>query len=287
MASGKTKIPTSSLAESQMKPSPAECLPAPNEQTATVIDPFPPIVDADTFLETEFPDEPEVIQGVATLQSLILISAPSKAGKTWICTHAAAAASNGDPWQGFRTSKGKVLYINLELKERTFQSRLRAIKRALCVKSLPNLKLWHLRGKRADYLTLFAKIKERIAGQGFILIIIDPIYKIYGGLSENVAEEMATLCNALNQLSMDLNTAIMIATHHPKGNQAGRSAIDRISGSGVLARAADALIDFSPHQEEGFYCVERTCGSSPLFSLLLSSSIIRCFAATMPKMQKI
>ena len=50
----------------------------------------------------------------------------------------------------------------------------------------------------------------------------------------------------------------MFAAHFSKGNQALKAAMDRISGSGVIARDADAIITLTAHDSPNAYTVEAT-----------------------------
>lgn len=50
-------------------------------------------------------------------------------------------------------------------------------------------------------------------------------------------------------------TALVYADHFSKGNQAGKKAIDRISGSGVTARDPDAIVTITELEDEGGGCL--------------------------------
>lgn len=54
---------------------------------------------------------------------------------------------------------------------------------------------------------------------------------------------MADLCSLFDRASSALGAAIVCCHHHSKGSQGWKAAADRASGSGVLARDADALLD--------------------------------------------
>jgi RecA-family ATPase len=73
------------------------------------------------------------------------------------------------------------------------------------------------------------------------LIILDPIYKAYDGRDENSAGDMAEVLNELDRLIRELDTSVAFAAHFPKGNLSSRTAMDRISGSGVFARDPEAI----------------------------------------------
>src|SRR2546422_11780519 len=80
------------------------------------------------------------------------------------------------------------------------------------------------------YTTLFRslpKIRDT-AKQDFALIILDPIYKIYGQTDENSAGDVARLLNAIEDLAVNTDAAVAFGTHFSKGNQAGRSEERRV-----------------------------------------------------------
>ena len=56
---------------------------------------------------------------------------------------------------------------------------------------------------------------------------------------------MTQLMGAFDRLANNLNCAVVFAAHFPKGNLSKRTAMDRISGSGVFARDPDAIITLS------------------------------------------
>jgi predicted transcriptional regulator len=115
-----------------------------------------------------------------------------------------------------------------------------------------------LRGHAASYEVLFPKILERIKTARYSLIILDPIYKCYGGTDENSAGQVAQLLNAIEQLAVQTGAAVAFGAHFAKGNAAGKESIDRISGSGVFARDPDALLTFTRHEAADAFTVEAT-----------------------------
>jgi hypothetical protein len=67
----------------------------------------------------------------------------------------------------------------------------------------------------------------------------------------------------LEQIAVKTAAAVLYAAHFSKGNQAGKEAIDRISGSGVWTRDADSIITLTKHKEEGAYTVDLTLRNLP------------------------
>jgi hypothetical protein len=88
------------------------------------------------------------------------------------------------------------------------------------------------------------------------LIVLDPLYKVLGGRQENSPEQMAELMSHLEGLTLTRKAAIVYPSHYSKGNQSEKAHIDRISGSGVLARDPDAICTLTRHQEDFCYSVE-------------------------------
>jgi hypothetical protein len=121
-----------------------------------------------------------------------------------------------------------------------------------------NLLTWNLRGKCYDLSIMLSSARQRLKDVpgGLKLIILDPIYKTYGGRDENAAGDMASLMLELEQFADDCGAAIAFAAHFSKGNQAAKSAMDRISGSGVIARDPDAIVTFTDHEDEGCFVME-------------------------------
>ena len=197
----------------------------------------------------------------------LVIGGSSKMGKTWTLLDLALAVASGGYWLGkFKCEQGAVLYVNLELDGCTAGRRMEWIAtfREVAVDGkLPpeiheNLLTWNLRGKCYDLSIMLSAARQRVkeVPGGLKVIILDPIYKTYGGRDENAAGDMASLMLELEQFADECGAAICFAAHFSKGNQAGKDAMDRISGSGVMARDPDAIVTFTQHEEEACFVME-------------------------------
>ena len=136
------------------------------------------------------------------------------------------------------------MYVNLELDRASCLHRFKDVYTALNWQpdNLSNIDIWNLRGKSMPMDKLAPKLIRRAAKKNYIAIIIDPIYKVITG-DENSADQMANFCNQFDKVCTELGVAVIYCHHHSKGNQGGKRSMDRASGSGVFARAPDALID--------------------------------------------
>lgn len=191
------------------------------------------------------PLAPELIEGVLRVGHKMLVAGPSKAGKSYSMVELAVAIAEGKEWLGHKCKQGNVLYINLEIDRASFLKRLKDVYTAMGFKPkhLDAIKIWNLRGRALPMDKLTPKLIRKARELGFIAIILDPIYKVSDG-DENSAEQMGRFCNQFDKLCTELGASAIYIHHHSKGNQSGKKAMDRASGSGVFARDPDASIDF-------------------------------------------
>ncbi len=199
-------------------------------------------------LEDVWNDLPELsaplIKDVLRQGHKMLISGPSKAGKSFSLIELSIAIAEGMKWIRWECAKGKVLYVNLELDRASCLHRFRDVYEALGWRpeNLDNIDIWNLRGKAVPMDKLAPKLIRRAAKKNYIAIIIDPIYKVITG-DENSADQMANFCNQFDKVCTELKAAVIYCHHHSKGSQGGKRAMDRASGSGVFARDPDAILD--------------------------------------------
>lgn len=217
---------------------------------------LPEIVAASKFMENREATPKELISGVLHQGSKLALGGSSKSFKTWTLLDLALSVAYGLKWLGIETVQGPVLYVNFEIQTHMWQNRLEAVADTKGVKLDENIRLWNLRGYAADYRTMVPKIIQRSKSDGYSLIILDPIYKLYGAADENSAGDVAALLNSLEKVAVETGAAIAYGTHFAKGNASTKEAIDRISGSGVFARDPDSLLIFTRHEEDDAFTVE-------------------------------
>ena len=213
---------------------------------------LPQLERLDTLL-AENPVLPEeLIRGILRCGHKMLISGPSKAGKSFLLMELAIAITEGRKWLGFPCKKGRVLYVNLEIDRASCIHRFANIYDALHIRKpcAENLVLWNLRGKAVPLDKLVPQLVRRVRDQHFDAIIIDPIYKVITG-DENSASDMAFFCNQFDKICAETGCAAIYCHHHSKGDQGNRKAADRASGSGVFARDPDAQLDVIELQLDG------------------------------------
>lgn len=204
--------------------------------------------DLETLASVPFdrlpPLAPELIGGILRKGHKLLLSGPSKAGKSFLLIELTIAIANGRPFLGAPCQKGTALYVNFELDRASCLHRFRAVYDALHLppENLENIALWNLRGKSLDLEKLAPKLIRRAKAIRPAAILLDPIYKVITG-DENSAQEMALFCNQFDKIAAEVGCSVIYCHHHSKGAQGGKKAMDRASGSGVFARDPDALLD--------------------------------------------
>jgi hypothetical protein len=221
-------------------------------------DDLPELIDAADFLATPVEMPVELVEGIIDKGCKFALGGASKAKKTWTLLDLAISVASGADWLGRKTKRGKVLFLNFEIRTPHWHLRLEKVARAKGVVVEPGqIVLWNLRGYAGDFRILIPKIIARAREKGFDLIIVDPIYKIYcTGADENSTGDMAELMNGLERIAVQTGAAIGYGSHFSKGNQSEKNAIDRISGSGVYGRDPDALLIFTEHNEPNAYTVD-------------------------------
>lgn len=201
------------------------------------------VVNLGEIWENMPPLKPVLIEGILRQGHKMLLVSSSKAGKTFALIELAIAIAEGMRWLGYRCRQGRVLYLNMELDEASFDDRVKNVYKAL---DLPNphpdqIDMVHLRGKTETMERLIPQIIRTAKGKPYAAVILDPIYKLGLG-DENAAKEVGTFCAMMDRIA-NTGCSVIYAHHHSKGAQGQKVSMDRASGSGVFARDADALLD--------------------------------------------
>jgi len=167
----------------------------------------------------------------------------------------ALCIADGAKFLHWLTRKGKVLYINFELQPAFVKERIEVLKKRLKIETTDNLVIWNLRGRTADFEALIQNIIKETEGNGYSLIILDPIYKAMVGKGENMGTSVGVLCNQLERLAERSGAAVVYSHHFPKGDPKKKAVIDRMAGSGEFARDADTILVLTEHETASCYCM--------------------------------
>jgi hypothetical protein len=225
---------------------------------------LPDPIDALQLLGTDLPRPPELVCGVLHQGSKMVIGGGSKTFKTWTLIDLAVSVATGIPWWGFKTNKGRVLYLNFEIQDPFFRDRLVSVVFAKdCALADGQLTYLGLRGKAADLRRLMPAIIAKFKDGGYSLIVFDPIYKGLGDRDENKAGDIASLLNEIESLAVETGAAVAFGHHFSKGNQANKDSIDRIGGSGVFARDPDTILTMTKHEQDDAFVIDPVLRNFP------------------------
>ena len=199
----------------------------------------------DNFASITRPElPPVVIAGILRKGHTMMLSGPSKAGKSFALMELAVAIASGGSWMGWRCVRGRVLYINMELAQESCINRFFDINERYGIgqAAMSNIQIWNLRGFRLNMHDLTPKLISRLRSDPVDVVILDPIYKVMSG-NENDMESATRFLSYVDKVCVEIGCSLIFCHHHSKGQQGSKSAMDRASGSGVYARSADALLD--------------------------------------------
>jgi AAA domain-containing protein/DnaB helicase-like protein len=222
---------------------------------------LPAIQDASALVNKSLTLPADIIEGVLHRGGKMVLGGASKSYKTWTLIDLAVSVATGSEcFNGYPTKKGRVLYVNLEIQAAFFTKRIRAVCDERQLKLEPGtLDVWNLRGHALDWASLSRRIPKGV----YVLIIIDPVYKLLHGRDENKAGDIASLLNEIELIAVRTGAAVAFGAHYSKGNQAQKESIDRIGGSGVFARDPDTILNFTKHEESDCFTVEMTLRNHP------------------------
>lgn len=204
---------------------------------------MPKPVQLDSVWKDPPPVAPELIEGVLRQGHKMIISAPSKAGKSFALMELAFAIAEGFKWFGSKCMQGKVLYINMEIDDPSCYQRFKSIYEALGMNidnHVGNITVWGLRGFSMPITKLTPLIIDE-AKHDYAAIIIDPLYKVMDG-DENSNSDVGQMVGQFDRIARETGASVIYAHHFAKGTGGDRSVIDRAAGAGAFARDPDAIL---------------------------------------------
>jgi len=175
------------------------------------------------------PDPTPVIGGVINENTLCWMYGAPGSKKSFIALDMASAVAVGDSWQGYRTTKHKVIYMAAEGMP-GMKKRVRAWEKSY--------------SRECDVLFLprpvqilsedFATLREICVEDGIGFIVFDTQARSTVGIDENSAQEMGTIIAHLDRLRRETSAAILLVHHsgwedkHARGSTAILGAMDTV-----------------------------------------------------------
>lgn len=235
-------------------------------QTQVEVGQLPPPLDAAIWALDVLPEPDQIFNGAFDMATKTVLVAPSKLRKSfWLLQAAVSMAGGLQQFLAWDIPKPRrILFWNMEITPPHFHKRLLRMLRALdLTPSDLGDRLFILNTRGIDVaesgLTQIAEIAQKLTVD---VIVLDPIYKLIFG-DESKQEEIKHLLRGLDHLCTETGAAVIYSHHCGKGFSGDKQAIDRASGSGVLARDFDCQIGLTPHIEDGLIVVEQIARSYP------------------------
>lgn len=190
--------------------------------------------------------EPALIDGILAKGSKMLISAPSKSGKTWIMIDLMYSLATGGEWLGMRCAESSCLYVNMEVGASQFSRRCDLVRASMGISDEVARRIHVLNGRGVGLSA--GELADEIATafpEGLGVVFVDTLYMLEEG-DENSATDMKRMLVELDRLAETCGSSLVLVHHHAKGTAGQKDTIDRMAGSGVFARYPDAILDLSP-----------------------------------------
>ena len=172
----------------------------------------------------EAPDE--LVEGLMTIGSSVVVYGDSNSGKTFWALSVATAIATGTDCYGRKTDPGLVVYLASEAPA-SIRSRMQAIKKFYGC-SLENLAMvpvpmnFYSGDQDANDVIELVKAVEEMKGQPVRLIIGDTLARMSAGANENSGEDMGPVMARFDQVATATGAAMMIIHHN--GKDAARGA---------------------------------------------------------------
>jgi phage/plasmid primase-like uncharacterized protein/KaiC/GvpD/RAD55 family RecA-like ATPase len=189
------------------------------QQTGTaVIDKLKVVFGDNLGGDYEAPDE--LVEGLMTIGSAVVVYGDSNSGKTFWALSVATAIATGADCYGKKTDPGLVVYLASEAPA-SIRSRMQAIKKYhgcnlenLAMVPVP-MNFYNGDQDAHDVIELVRAVEE-IKGQPVRLIIGDTLARMSAGANENSGEDMGPVMARFDQVATATGAALMIIHHNGK-----------------------------------------------------------------------
>lgn len=189
--------------------------------------------------------KPELICGVLRRGHVMGLAAKGKIGKTYLIILLAVCVAYGLKWLLFECKPGRVLIVNPEVDEDSFDNRIHEICKRLDLdpkEADEKIDVWTTRADPETNMTSIAETMEHYVERGhYSLIVIDSVSVFVEG-NENEAGAVRKVTTLAGSIGEKAFAGVVIVLHYGKGNQGERDAGDRARGSSVWLDGPDATL---------------------------------------------
>jgi hypothetical protein len=190
------------------------------------------------LLREPCPETSWLVDGMIPAGAAVLYSGREGDMKSWVALEVAVAVAEGGTWLGRQCEVGAVLFLNAEMPEDLFRTRLHA------VGGSRNLNVWGWQDMAFPSTLDDPSLTE--AAQQHRLIIVDTLKRFMEGLDENSSSDMAVIMDKIRQLTR-WGTTVLVLHHKPKdpANASG------YRGSTEIAAGVDVVLTVERQDKDG------------------------------------
>ncbi|MCP4655601.1 MAG: AAA family ATPase [bacterium] len=209
------------------------------------------------------PEASWLIEPLWTAESVGLIAADPKVGKTWLAVELALAVATGRPALGRFAARctGPVLFFGAEDQPSDLRSRFDsvALVRGIDLKHAP-LMLLDVPALSLDRADQLERLRVTIAKVAPRLLVLDPFVRI-ADLDENSSSEVSSVLGSLRALQREFELSIIVVHHMRKA--ASRRLGARLRGSSDFAAWHDSALYLTEEKEHTLLTVEHRRAHAP------------------------
>lgn len=179
-----------------------------------------------------------LIEGLWEYDSVGLIVAPPKSYKSTLITNMAVAVASGQPFSGRKVVQGGVLILQGENSLIAEKSRMQNIA------GTTDLPIYYVQSSvNLDNIDL---LKKTIIENKIKLLVIDPLYLLFGSGNMNHANDVTPKLRGLTELRKETECSIILVHHTRKVDGSTDLSTSDINGSGFFEGWYESLIMLQP-----------------------------------------
>ena len=186
---------------------------------------------------------PVISDGIMYAGSRVILFGRYKSLKSMLATQMCLAISRGDDWLGFKTTKLKVLYLQLEVPPPQLHNRITKMTHNNNGIENQNFWLWYEPSLKLDTHNGITKLTHRLEEIRPDVLVIDPVYKVVTDTNN-----VTVFIDQIDELKEQFGLSILMV-HHPrkrsndpkKGEKEFGDADDML-GSSIFLDWADSVI---------------------------------------------
>lgn len=219
-------------------------------------------VSADKLVNMELPPTRWIVEGLIAEDQVVILGAPRKIGKSWFCLQMCLAISEGKPFLGYQTTKGRVLYCDLESTLTRPQARLKKLLGGRPAPDTLEITAYMSKSKVLRISEGFER-QIRLAKEDkpdLKLVVVDVFQTILPPSPKGVDKyelAYAVIRDSLKALADDIHVSFLLVTHTRKGTaySSGDPFEEIIGSTGIQGAVDTMLVILKDHKSED----KKTC----------------------------